>query len=62
MILVIQVIVWWAGLMRGAVSIVLAYNKVNLVFGLSGLSFGLELCYCFCFLYPFQNIGHFLLS
>ncbi|PWZ31064.1 putative deoxyribonuclease TATDN1 [Zea mays] len=28
MILVIQVIVWWAGLMRGAVSIVLAYNKV----------------------------------
>ncbi|PWZ08053.1 hypothetical protein Zm00014a_016893 [Zea mays] len=57
-----NVIVWWAGLMRGAVSIVLAYNKVNLVFGLSGLSFGLELCYCFCFLYPFQNIGHFLLS
>ncbi|AQK48710.1 Sodium/hydrogen exchanger [Zea mays] len=57
-----QVIVWWAGLMRGAVSIALAYNKVNLVFGLSGLSFGLELCYCFCFLYPFQNIGYFLLS
>ncbi|AQK45623.1 Sodium/hydrogen exchanger 2 [Zea mays] len=56
------VIVWWAGLMRGVVSIALAYNKVNLVFGLYGLSFGLELCYCFCFLYPFQNIGHFLLS
>ncbi|AQK45642.1 Sodium/hydrogen exchanger 2 [Zea mays] len=57
-----EVIVWWAGLMRGVVSIALAYNKVNLVFGLYGLSFGLELCYCFCFLYPFQNIGHFLLS
>ncbi|ONM22426.1 TatD related DNase [Zea mays] len=56
------VIVWWAGLMRGVVSIALAYNKVNLVIGLSGLSFGLELCYCFCFIYPFQNIGHFLLS
>ena len=23
-----QVIIWWAGLMRGAVSIALAYNKV----------------------------------
>ncbi|ONM22423.1 TatD related DNase [Zea mays] len=57
-----EVIVWWAGLMRGVVSIALAYNKVNLVIGLSGLSFGLELCYCFCFIYPFQNIGHFLLS
>ena len=26
---VVQVIIWWAGLMRGAVSIALAYNKVN---------------------------------
>ncbi|ONM58784.1 Sodium/hydrogen exchanger 2 [Zea mays] len=37
-----EVIVWWAGLMRGVVSIALAYNKVNLVFGLYGLSFGLD--------------------
>jgi len=29
MILGIQVIIWWAGLMRGAVSIALAYNKVK---------------------------------
>jgi hypothetical protein len=28
--------------MRGVVSIALAYNKVNLVFGLYGLSFGLD--------------------
>ncbi|RRT66208.1 hypothetical protein B296_00040394 [Ensete ventricosum] len=27
-----QVIIWWAGLMRGAVSIALAYNQVNLLF------------------------------
>ena len=26
----IQVTIWWAGLMRGAVSMALAYNKVNL--------------------------------
>jgi len=38
MILVVQVIVWWAGLMRGAVSIALAYNKVNFVFDLFDLS------------------------
>jgi hypothetical protein len=29
MVWVIQVIIWWAGLMRGAVSIALAYNKVK---------------------------------
>jgi hypothetical protein len=29
LILGIQVIIWWAGLMRGAVSIALAYNKVK---------------------------------
>jgi len=58
MILVIQVIVWWAGLMRGAVSIALAYNKVNLLFGPFDLSFGLEML-SFCVLHPFQNIGNF---
>ena len=25
----LQVVIWWAGLMRGAVSMALAYNKVN---------------------------------
>jgi len=45
--------------MRGAVSIALAYNKVNLVFGPSDLSFGLEMLYCFCVLHSFQNVGHF---
>lgn len=27
--LLIQVTIWWAGLMRGAVSVALAYNKVK---------------------------------
>lgn len=25
----VQVIIWWSGLMRGAVSMALAYNQVN---------------------------------
>ncbi len=39
MMWVIQVIIWWAGLMRGAVSIALAYNKVT--FDLFDLCFSL---------------------
>ena len=26
---ILQVVIWWAGLMRGAVSVALAYNKVR---------------------------------